>query len=91
MPFGLKNAGATHQRDITTFFHDMIHDFMEDFIDDILAKSQTRANHLEVLAKIFNRLEYYKVRLNLKKCVFGVTVLDTLSTLCVNTSHHPNT
>lgn len=54
-------------------FHDMIHDFMEDYVDDILAKSQTRENHLEVLPKIFDRLEQYKVRLNPKKYVFGVS------------------
>ena len=26
MPFGLKNAGATYMRAMTTIFHDMIHD-----------------------------------------------------------------
>ena len=45
MPFGLKNAGATHQRIMTTIFHDMIHKEMEDYIDDIMVKSKTRARH----------------------------------------------
>lgn len=46
---------------------------MEDYVDDILAKSYTREGHLEILAKIFDRLEKFKVRLNPKKCAFGVT------------------
>lgn len=72
MPFGLKNVGATYQRAITTIFHDMMHIFMEDYVDDILAKSHTREEHLPILDKIFIRLEAFKVRLNPKKCAFGV-------------------
>ena len=71
MPFGLKNARATYQRAMTTIFHDMMHTFMEDYVDDILAKSHTREGHLEILDKIFTRLEKFNVRLNPKKCVFG--------------------
>ena len=39
MPFGLKNAGATYQRAITTIFHNMMHKTMEDYVDDTLVKS----------------------------------------------------
>ena len=39
MPFGLKNAGATYQRAMTTIFHDMMHKNMEDYVDDTLTKS----------------------------------------------------
>lgn len=73
IPFGLKNAGATYQRAMKKIFHDMMHTFMEDYVDDLLAKSFTRAEHLGILAKIFQRLEQFKVKLNPKKCVFGVT------------------
>jgi hypothetical protein len=66
MPFGLKNAGATYQRAMTTIFHDMMHTFMEDYVDDLLAKSYTRERHLEILDK-------FNVRLNPKKYVFRVT------------------
>ena len=64
--------GATYQRAMTTIFHDMMHTFMEDYVDDILAKSHTRPNHLPILGKIFTHLEAFKVRLNPKKCAFGV-------------------
>lgn len=73
MPFGLKNVGTTYQRAMMTIFHDMMHTFMEDYVDDILAKSHTRKEHLNILSKIFGRLERYQLRLNPKKCAFGVT------------------
>lgn len=73
MSFGLKNAGTTYQRAMTTIFHDMMHTFMEDYVDDILSKSHTRQEYLNILRKIFDRLERYQLRLNPKKCAFGVT------------------
>ena len=45
MPFGLKNVGATYQRDMTAIFHDMMHKEMEDYVDDIVVKSKTKAGH----------------------------------------------
>ena len=39
MPFGLKNAGATYQRDATTLFHDMMHRDVEVYVDDMIVKS----------------------------------------------------
>lgn len=73
MPFGLKNAGATYQSDMTTIFHDMMHKFMEDYVDDILAKSHTRQEHLNILSTIFDRLERYQLRLNPKNYAYEVT------------------
>ncbi|KAG8472109.1 hypothetical protein CXB51_036537 [Gossypium anomalum] len=39
IPFGLKNTGATYQRAMVTFFHDMIHKEIEVYVDDMIAKS----------------------------------------------------
>lgn len=72
MPFGLKNAGATYQRAMTTLFHDMIHKDIEFYMDDIIAKSQTEEDHLDHLLKLFKRLRKYQLRLNPNKCTFGV-------------------
>ena len=72
MPFGLKNAGATYQRAMTTLFHDMIHKEIEVYIDDVIAKSRTEEEHVEHLSKLFQHLRKYKLRLNPNKCTFGV-------------------
>ena len=73
MPFGLKNVGATYQRVATTLFHDMMHKEVEVYIDDMMVKLKTREEHFEALDKFLARLEKYNLRLNPKKCVFGVT------------------
>ncbi|XP_027168835.1 LOW QUALITY PROTEIN: uncharacterized protein LOC113768604 [Coffea eugenioides] len=71
MPFGLKNAGATYQRTMTTLFHDMIHREMEVYVDDIIIKSKRAENHLVDLKKLFERLRKYNLKLNPAKCAFG--------------------
>lgn len=73
MPFGLKNARTTYQRAMTIIFHDLLHKIMEDYVDDLLGKSKTRDEHIPILRQTFERLEKYKLCLNPKKCVFGIT------------------
>ncbi|RVW31074.1 Transposon Tf2-12 polyprotein [Vitis vinifera] len=73
MPFGLKNAGTTYQRAATTLFHDMMHRDVEVYVDDMIVKSQGRADHLEALERFFERIRKFRLRLNPKKCTFGVT------------------
>ena len=73
MPFRLKNAGATYQRMATTLLHDMIHKEIEVYVDDMMVKSKTREGHFVALDKFLARAEKYNLRLNPKKCIFGVT------------------
>ena len=73
MPFGLKNTGATYQRAATALFHDMMHKEVEVYVDDMMVKSKIREGHFEALNRFLARLEKYNLRLNPKKCVFGVT------------------
>ncbi|XP_015060443.1 uncharacterized protein LOC107006392 [Solanum pennellii] len=72
MPFGLKNAGATYMRDMTTIFHDMIHKEIEVYVDDVIVKSRESSDHLTHLRKFFERLRHYNLKLNPAKCAFGV-------------------
>ena len=72
MPFGLKNAGASYQRAMTTLFHDMMHKEIEVYVDDMIAKSRSEESHLVDLLKLFQRLRKFRLRLNPNKCTFGV-------------------
>lgn len=71
-PFGLKNAGATYMRDMTTIFYDMIHKEIEVYVHDVIIKSRESSNHLIHLEKFFNRLRMYDLKLNPAKYAFGV-------------------
>ncbi|KAL6323760.1 hypothetical protein AAG906_002228 [Vitis piasezkii] len=57
----------------TTLFHDMMHRDVEVYVDDMIVKSQGRADHLEALERFFERIRKFRLRLNPKKCTFGVT------------------
>ena len=73
MPFGLKNAVATYQIATTTLFHDMMHRDVEVYVEDKIVKSQDRSDHLAALQRFFERIRRFRLRLNPKKCTFGVT------------------
>ncbi|CAN6713400.1 unnamed protein product [Malus baccata var. baccata] len=72
MPFGLKNAGATYQRAMNAIFHDLIGQSMEVYIDDIVVKSKTEEQHLVDLKQALTRMRIHKLKMNPKKCAFGV-------------------
>ncbi|KAI5316275.1 hypothetical protein L3X38_045451 [Prunus dulcis] len=72
MPFGLRNAGATYQRAMNSIFHDMIGHSLEVYIDDVVIKSPEEENHISSLRKAFLRMRQHKLKMNPKKCVFGV-------------------
>ena len=73
MPFGLKNAGATYKRAINTLFHDMMYRDVDVYVDDMIVKARGRADHLATLKRLFERIQKFRLRLNPKKCTFGVT------------------
>ena len=43
------------------------------YVDDMMVKSEMREEHFKALDKFLARLEKHNLRLNPKKCVFGVT------------------
>ena len=57
----------------SNLFHDMMHKELEVYVDDMMVKSEMREWHFEALDKFLARLKKYNLRLNPKKCVFGVT------------------
>ena len=74
MPFGSKNAGATYQRLVNQMFSKQIGRNMEVYVDNILVKSKEAKTHLEDLQETFNTLRRYKLKLNLVKYLFGVSL-----------------
>ena len=75
---GLKNAGATYQRAATTLLHYLIHKEVEVYVDDMIVKSKDRERHIPASQKFFERIQFYKLWLNPKKCTFGVTSIKLL-------------
>ena len=49
MSFGLKNVGVTYQCVMVALFHNMIHHEIEVYVDDMIARSQTKEEHLDHL------------------------------------------
>ena len=72
MSFRLNNADATYQRMATTLLHDIIHKEIKVYVDDMMVNSVTREGHFAALDKFLARAEKYNLRLNPKKCIFGV-------------------
>lgn len=56
MPFGLKNVGATYQRDMTRIFDEMLHDLVECYVDNLVVKTKKWEDHLADLHQVFERL-----------------------------------
>ncbi|RDX71898.1 hypothetical protein CR513_48697, partial [Mucuna pruriens] len=67
MPFGLKNVGVTYQRLMDKIFKEIIGIDMEVYIDDMVVKFTTAGEHCNTLERVKHQL-----KLNLKKCFFGV-------------------
>jgi hypothetical protein len=80
MPYGLKNTLPTFMRVMHKTFGDLIRDLVE-YVDDIVVKIKSHASLLDNLALVFDRLRSTRTKLNLDKCVFGVTAGKLLSFL----------
>ncbi|XP_072083529.1 uncharacterized protein [Arachis hypogaea] len=72
MPFGLKNAGATYQRLMDKVFSKQIGRNLEVYVDDMVVKSQQDHIHDTDLEEVFKQVRKHNMRLNPKKCAFGV-------------------
>jgi hypothetical protein len=73
MTFGLKNAGATYQRAMNYIFHDLIGKLVEIYIDDVVMKFALVEGHLGDLWQVLEPTRSFGLRMNPKKCAFGVS------------------
>ncbi|GJS19239.1 reverse transcriptase domain-containing protein [Tanacetum coccineum] len=72
IPFGLKNAWATHQRLIDKVFGNQIGRNLEVHVDDMVIKSDSKEGMLVNIQETFDKLRAIKMKLNPRKCSFGV-------------------
>jgi hypothetical protein len=73
MSFGLKNASATCQRAMNYIYHDLIGKLVEIYIDDVVVKSTSTEEHLGDLRQVFEQTRRFRLKMNPKKCTFGVS------------------
>nr|GEZ75171.1 reverse transcriptase domain-containing protein [Tanacetum cinerariifolium] len=72
MPFGLKNAGATYQRLMDKVFKNHMGRNIEVYVDDLVVKSHTEAEMVRDIEETFQTLRKINMKLNPKKCSFGL-------------------
>jgi hypothetical protein len=73
MTFELKNRRAAYQKCIHIILEPHIRRNVEAYIDDVVVKSKKCGDLLDDLKETFDNLSKYKMMLNTKKCVFGVS------------------
>nr|GFB90852.1 reverse transcriptase domain-containing protein [Tanacetum cinerariifolium] len=72
MPFGLKNAGATYQQLMDKAFEGQVGHNIEVYVDDLVVKSYTEAEMMRDIEETFCTLRKVNMKLNPKKCSFGL-------------------
>ncbi|GJS19910.1 reverse transcriptase domain-containing protein [Tanacetum coccineum] len=72
MPFGLRNVGATYQRLVDKAFHKQIGRNLEVYVDDLVIKNRTKDKIIRDIEETFKTLREINMKLNPKKCTFGV-------------------
>jgi hypothetical protein len=54
-------------------FHDLISKLVEIYIDDVVVKSASVEGHFGDLQQVLERTKRFRLRMNPKKCAFGVS------------------
>jgi hypothetical protein len=54
-------------------FHDLFGNLVEIYIDDVVVKSALVEGHLDDLRQVLERTRKFRLRMNPKKCAFGVS------------------
>jgi hypothetical protein len=73
MPFGLKNAKETYQRMMQNCLRSQIGRNIQAYIDDVVITTRKEESIIGELYETFDNLDRYKLKLNPKKCSFGVS------------------
>ena len=72
MPFCLKNVGATHQRMMQKCLGSQIGTNVKVYIDDVIVTTRQGSVLIKDLEETFENLDKFSIKMNPKKCSFGV-------------------
>ena len=89
MPFGLKNAPCTFQNLMREVLGTYWRKFAIAYLDDIIIYSNTVEEHLVQLSLVLEKLEFYGLTCNQKKCYFGKKKLDYLGHVVTTEGNQP--
>jgi hypothetical protein len=79
VPFGLKTAVSYYQRIMATeVLEGLVGDICQNFLDDIIVFATTHEELIARLRKVLERLSKRRLRVNEKKCLFGVQEIGFL-------------
>jgi hypothetical protein len=73
MPEGLQNARATFSRMMGKVLGSQLQRNIIAYVDDVVVMSRNREDHIKDLQETFANLRSAGLKLNLEKCVFGVS------------------
>jgi hypothetical protein len=90
MPFRFKSAGATYQQGIQRCLYSQIGCNMKAYIGDVVVKTQEEEGLISDLAETIDNLRKFKMKLNPKKCTFGVPSGKLLGYMVSRCSIDPN-
>jgi hypothetical protein len=81
MSFGLKNAGTTYQWCMQACLKEQLGHNIEVYVNGIIIKTTRADNLLDDMRETFKNLDRYIIKLNPKKCSFGVPIGQLLGYL----------
>ncbi|GKB77537.1 reverse transcriptase domain-containing protein [Tanacetum coccineum] len=90
IPFELKNARATYQWLVDTAFQAQIGRNLEAYVDDMVIKSNNEKVLIADITETFDNLRKINMKLNLKKCSFGVEERKFLGYMVTSEGIRPN-
>ena len=70
LPFGLRNAPAAFQREMTHVLQEFPHKNVMVYIDDVLVMSRSLEEHLKMVDKVLTTLESYGIKVKPEKCTW---------------------
>ena len=70
MPFGLRNAPASFQRQMDSILKDFCKSNVLAYLDDVLIMSPTYEHHLELVKKVLTTFREHGIKIKAKKCTW---------------------